>query len=99
MSMEGGHQTDTVPPTFPAILATPLDTDVDLTLAETAAKATPVLIATGAALAAVPVSTPAGTVVVHTGGKPIKVEAAALPTFSRIFIIIFFWWESYSLHL
>ena len=38
--------------------------------------------ATGPVLATV--NAPTGAVVLHTGGKPIKVEAAAPPTFSRI---------------
>ena len=40
--------------------------------------------ATGPVLATASVTAPTGAVVLHTGGKPIKVEAAAPPTFSRI---------------
>ena len=40
--------------------------------------------ATAPALSAATAIIPTGTVIAHTGGKPIKVEAAAPPTFSRI---------------
>ena len=91
MAQEGGHQTDTerndtVNPTFPTIPVTPLDTDAaaNLTLAGTTAKSAPIITVTAPVQSAATAAALTATVVVHSGGKPNKVEAAAPPTFSRV---------------
>ena len=97
MVLEGGlpTDTDTENPTSPATPATPAtslaaNAAANSTLAGTVATPAPVLTpgtavtATAPALRAITAITPTATVVTHTGGKPIKVEAAAPPIFSRI---------------
>ena len=95
MVLEGGLQTDTARndtdnPTSPATPATALVANTAANPTEAgnvttpAPVLTPVTTATAPALSAATAIIPTGTVIAHTGGKPIKVEAAAPPTFSRI---------------